>query len=102
APTFKNIEALKKEETVAVVGGQQAGLLTGPLYSINKVISIIQYAKQQEKKLQIPVVPIFWIAGEDHDYEEINHVYMPEKEGLNKVKLKQSLYKKTSVSEIEL
>lgn len=100
--TLESIEKLKRPETVAVIGGQQAGLLTGPLYSLNKVISIIQFAKQQEEKLKIPVVPVFWIAGEDHDYEEINHVYMPEKTELKKHKLKQSLYKKTSVTHIEL
>ncbi|MHA6251390.1 bacillithiol biosynthesis cysteine-adding enzyme BshC [Oceanobacillus sp. CAU 1775] len=100
--TLENIELLKQKETIAIVGGQQAGLLTGPLYSINKVISIIQFAKQQEEELQVPVVPIFWIAGEDHDYEEINHVYMPDKTELKKMKLKQSLYKKAPISQVEL
>jgi bacillithiol biosynthesis cysteine-adding enzyme BshC len=70
-----NIEKLKQPEAVAVVGGQQAGLLTGPLFTIHKCISIIKLAKEQEERLQIPVVPIFWIAGEDHDYDEINHVF---------------------------
>lgn len=79
APETSMIELNKllDEQAVAVVGGQQAGLLTGPLYSIHKVISVIQLAKEQEKKLGIPVVPIFWIAGEDHDFEEINHTYVP-------------------------
>src|SRR5690625_5147586 len=39
--SLKNIDRLKSEDAVVVIGGQQAGLLTGPLYSINKVISII-------------------------------------------------------------
>lgn len=56
-----------------VVGGQQAGLLTGPLYSVHKAISVILLAKEQREKLGRPVVPMFWIAGEDHDIEEINH-----------------------------
>lgn len=64
-----------KEDASVVIGGQQAGLLTGPLYTIHKVISIIKLAKEQEEKLQSPVVPVFWIAGEDHDYLEINHVH---------------------------
>jgi bacillithiol synthase len=64
-----------KEDASVVIGGQQAGLLTGPLYTIHKVISIIKLAKEQELKLNSPVVPVFWIAGEDHDYQEINHVY---------------------------
>jgi len=100
--TFTNIEKLKDPESVVVIGGQQAGLLTGPLYSINKVISIIQLARQQQEKLNIPVIPVFWIAGEDHDYAEINHVYQPEGTELKKRKLNQSLYKKNSVSHIKL
>ncbi|OAT83365.1 bacillithiol biosynthesis cysteine-adding enzyme BshC [Bacillus sp. MKU004] len=65
-----------KKDAVAVVAGQQAGLLTGPLYTIHKIISIIKLAKQQEKELNHPVVPVFWIAGEDHDYQEVNHIYL--------------------------
>jgi len=63
-----------KDDGLAVIGGQQAGLLTGPLYSIHKIISIIHLAKIQEEKLNTPVIPVFWIAGEDHDFLEINHV----------------------------
>jgi bacillithiol synthase len=72
----ENIEKLRKENSVAVIGGQQAGILTGPLYTIHKVISIIKLAEQKEKELGVPVVPVFWIAGEDHDYQEVNHVYV--------------------------
>lgn len=60
---------------LVVVGGQQSGLLTGPLYSVHKAISVILLAKEQREKLNTPVVPMFWIAGEDHDLEEINHTY---------------------------
>lgn len=72
--TIVSLSALR-EDGVAVVGGQQAGLLTGPLYSIHKVISIIKLAEQQTAELGRKVIPIFWIAGEDHDFLEINHVY---------------------------
>src|SRR5690625_515394 len=61
--TISQIERLKDDESVVVIGGQQAGLLTGPLYSIHKVISILTYAREQEKRLGVPVVPVFWIAG---------------------------------------
>ena len=64
-----------KKNAVVVVGGQQTGLLTGPLFSIYKAITVILLAKQQSDKLQQPVVPLFWIAGEDHDLDEINHTY---------------------------
>ena len=63
------------EGAVTVVGGQQAGILTGPLYSVHKAITVILLAEQQRKVLGVPVVPVFWVAGEDHDLNEINHVY---------------------------
>ncbi|OIK15186.1 bacillithiol biosynthesis cysteine-adding enzyme BshC [Bacillus sp. MUM 13] len=71
----RNIEDLKNETSVVVVGGQQAGLLSGPLYTIHKVISIIKLAAEQEKEINARVIPLFWIAGEDHDLAEVNHVY---------------------------
>src|SRR5699024_12434913 len=54
--SLTNIDRLKSEDAVVVIGGQQAGLLTGPLYSINKVISIISLAKRQEAELNRPVI----------------------------------------------
>lgn len=98
--THHNIERLRNEDSVVVVGGQQAGLMTGPLYSINKIISIIQLAKQQEQELNIPVIPVFWIAGEDHDFEEINHVFLPEDGEMKKYKLSQRVAEKLPVSNI--
>ncbi|WP_186671323.1 bacillithiol biosynthesis cysteine-adding enzyme BshC [Sporosarcina sp. BP05] len=74
ANATRHIEELA-ENAVAVVGGQQAGILTGPLYSVHKAISVILLAKRQREKLGVPVVPVFWVAGEDHDLNEINHVY---------------------------
>jgi bacillithiol synthase len=71
----KSLERLEQPDSVVVIGGQQAGLLTGPLYTIHKIISIINYARQKEAVLGKPIVPIFWIAGEDHDIFEVNHVY---------------------------
>lgn len=79
-----SLEKLKDNNSVVVIGGQQAGILTGPLYSIHKVISIISLAKQKEKELGVPVVPIFWIAGEDHDYAEVNHIYLQNKNKVEK------------------
>lgn len=70
----ENLTALENG-SVAIVGGQQAGILTGPLYSVHKAISVILLAKEQSAKLGEKVVPLFWIAGEDHDLEEINHTY---------------------------
>lgn len=72
-----NIALLKRKDSVVVIGGQQAGVLTGPLYTIHKAISILQLAREQKEKLGVPVVPVFWIAGEDHDLAEVNHLWIP-------------------------
>lgn len=100
--TMENIDRLKDEDSVVVIGGQQAGLMTGPLYSVNKIISIIQFANKQEELLDIPVIPVFWIAGEDHDYDEINHVFMIENEKIEKHSLGQQVNEKHSISDITI
>lgn len=81
--TNEHLEQLEQGAMV-IVGGQQAGILTGPLYSVHKAISVIALAKEQSTKLQQPVIPVFWIAGEDHDLEEINHTYTVHGELLKK------------------
>lgn len=97
--TERSLAKLRDENSLVIIGGQQAGLLTGPLYSIHKIISIIQLASDQEKKLGLPIVPVFWIAGEDHDLLEINHVYV-EKEGrMHKIGYPERFIKKQMASE---
>ncbi|WP_445488430.1 bacillithiol biosynthesis cysteine-adding enzyme BshC [Niallia sp. 03133] len=98
----QSIKKLRKKDSVVVIGGQQAGILTGPLYSIHKVISITLLAEEKEKELGIPVVPIFWIAGEDHDYLEINHLYTPGKEKMEKKVYSQKVIDKRMASDIPL
>lgn len=98
----ESIKKLRKEDSVVVIGGQQAGILTGPLYSIHKVISIILLANQKEKELGIPVVPVFWVAGEDHDYLEINHIYTPGKEKMKKTVYPEKVLEKKMASDIPL
>lgn len=93
-----SINKLRDPSSVAVVGGQQAGLLTGPLYTIHKIISILVFAHKKEEELNVPVVPIFWVAGEDHDIDEINFVYISEEEKVVKKKLSQSYGKKSSAA----
>ncbi|MFC4599401.1 bacillithiol biosynthesis cysteine-adding enzyme BshC [Cohnella hongkongensis] len=69
-------QALEKLErgALVVVGGQQAGLFGGALLIYYKALSVIQAAREAEHRLSRPVVPVFWIAGEDHDFDEANHV----------------------------
>lgn len=100
--TLKNIERLKQSDSVVVIGGQQVGLLTGPMYTINKIISIIQYAKKQEAELNVPVIPVFWMAGEDHDFDEINHVFAPFQRDMKKITTPQYIHEKKQVSDIPL
>jgi len=80
----QNVQKLLNDDTFVVIGGQQAGLLTGPLYSIHKIISIINLAKKYEEDYGLSVVPVFWIAGEDHDLDEINHVFIQLKNQIKK------------------
>ncbi len=98
----QNIDRLRKDNSVVVIGGQQAGILTGPLYSIHKIISIILLAEKKEKELGIPVVPVFWIAGEDHDYLEVNHVFVPGPETMERKTFPQRVVEKKMASDIEL
>ncbi|WP_208589337.1 bacillithiol biosynthesis cysteine-adding enzyme BshC [Gracilibacillus suaedae] len=100
--THKNIEKLRDQNSVVVIGGQQAGILTGPLYTINKIVSIISLAKQQEELLGIPVLPVFWIAGEDHDFAEVNHIFLPEETGLRKFSIEDHHKERTAVSQRKL
>jgi bacillithiol synthase len=100
--TIDNIQKLENPESVVVIGGQQAGLLTGPLYTIHKIISIIQLAKEQEQKLKVPVLPVFWIAGEDHDFAEINHVFVQKNDQIVKKAIPQQEYKKRMISNIQI
>ena len=70
-----NINLLQSEETFTVTTGHQLCLFTGPLYFIYKIISTINIAEQlKEKYPQNNFVPTFWMASEDHDFQEINHI----------------------------
>lgn len=71
APVLENLERLREAGARVVVTGQQAGLFGGPLYTIYKAIGAIRWARRLERELDAPVVPIFWIASDDHDFDEV-------------------------------
>lgn len=71
-----SVHRLMDPRSVAVVTGQQSGLLTGPFYSVSKALSAIGIAAEMERVLERPVVPVFWIASEDHDFAEVDHAYV--------------------------
>ena len=62
-----------REGAVAVVSGQQVGLFGGPAFSFYKALSAIRAAHELSQK-GIPAVPVFWMATEDHDVDEVRHV----------------------------
>ncbi|ASF39306.1 bacillithiol biosynthesis cysteine-adding enzyme BshC [Halobacillus halophilus] len=100
--TLDNIERLKDENATVVIAGQQAGLLTGPLYTVHKIISVLQLAKKKEAELGKPVLPVFWIAGEDHDFDEINHIMVNSHGRMKKMAISQEPDRKASVSDIKI
>ncbi len=72
---FKSLEKLTQAESMAVVTGQQAGLLLGPNYTLSKAMTALNLAKELSTE-EKPVVPIFWVASQDHDTAEVNHAYL--------------------------
>jgi bacillithiol biosynthesis cysteine-adding enzyme BshC len=72
-----NVNALADQNTFTVTTGHQLNLFTGPLYFIYKIVTVINACKQL--KLQYPAynfVPVYWMASEDHDYDEIKYFKM--------------------------
>ncbi|WP_262713610.1 bacillithiol biosynthesis cysteine-adding enzyme BshC [Seonamhaeicola marinus] len=72
--TLNNIDALREDSTFTITTGHQLNLFTGPLYFLYKIVSAINLSK--ELKTQYPkynFVPIYWMATEDHDFDEINY-----------------------------
>ena len=78
-----SLEALRQGAN-AVVTGQQVGLLGGPLFTIHKAATAVAQARQATETGH-PHVPIFWLASEDHDFLEINHVTFPARRELEKL-----------------
>ena len=72
--TQSNISALKIDKTFTVTTGHQLNLFTGPLYFLFKIVSVINLAKQlKNTHPEFNFVPVYWMATEDHDFDEINY-----------------------------
>lgn len=95
--TIKNIELLHQGQAVTVVTGQQPGILTGPLYTVYKALGAVLLAQKLSGELKQNVIPVFWIGSDDHDYEEINHIFMPTVKGPQKIALEKEAEGRVSV-----
>jgi bacillithiol synthase len=74
--TLANIEKLKRENTFCITTGHQLCLFTGPLYFVYKILTAVKLAERLA--LEFPgkdFVPVYWMASEDHDFEEVNHFH---------------------------
>ncbi len=74
-PTLENIRKLGNPETFAVVTGQQVGLFSGPAFTLYKALSAVRLSQSLNSQ-GLPSVPIFWLATEDHDLEEVAQSYV--------------------------
>lgn len=76
AATQVQWEALAQEGTLTVTTGHQLCLFGGPLYVPFKILNVVRLARRLTRELGRPVVPIFWMATEDHDRAEIDHTWL--------------------------
>lgn len=73
-PVQSNIDALAYDKTFTVTTGHQLNIFTGPLYFIYKIVTVINTCKQlQAAYPEFTFVPVYWMASEDHDYDEIKY-----------------------------
>lgn len=73
----QNVKLIQEENTFTVTSGHQLNMYGGPLYVIYKIMDAVRLAeKLKEKYPENNFVPVFWIATEDHDFEEINHLHL--------------------------
>jgi bacillithiol biosynthesis cysteine-adding enzyme BshC len=81
--TLDNISLLSKPSSYAVVTGQQVGVLGGPMYTLLKAITVLKLAaKLRVKYPGRDFVPVFWLEGEDHDFDEMNKTWVLDQEGM--------------------
>lgn len=91
-----SINKLQQKNTYTVTTGHQLCLFTGPLYFIYKLITTINLAEKLKQKFpEYEFVPVYWMASEDHDFEEVNHFYSSEK------KIQWNSHQKGAVGEFE-
>jgi bacillithiol biosynthesis cysteine-adding enzyme BshC len=88
--SMASLGALRDARTAVVVGGQQAGLFGGPLMTLIKAAHVVHRARIRTATTGRVHVPVFWIAGDDHDWDEVHHMYGVAQDRLTKVVLQRS------------
>ncbi|MGV3636891.1 MAG: bacillithiol biosynthesis protein BshC, partial [Flavobacteriales bacterium] len=68
-----SLRKLRDPQCLTITTGHQLCIFTGPLYVPYKILNTIRLAREAEARLRRPVVPVFWMASEDHDAAEIDH-----------------------------
>lgn len=76
--TLKNIKQLEDDDVFTVVTGQQVTLFGGPLFTVYKILTTIITADKLTNELDKKVIPVFWMADEDHDFDEVSAISVPD------------------------
>ncbi|MEX2404286.1 MAG: bacillithiol biosynthesis cysteine-adding enzyme BshC [Balneolales bacterium] len=84
---LENLESLRDPDTLTVATGQQMTVYGGPLFTVYKTITTILLARFLSKTTGKKVVPVFWLADEDHDYEEASAIKIPQGDTIKSIKL---------------
>jgi bacillithiol biosynthesis cysteine-adding enzyme BshC len=79
--TVESRQRLLAPGTIVITTGQQPGLFTGPLFTVYKALSAVALARHLESVWHAPVVPVFWLATDDHDFAEASTAAWPAQDG---------------------
>lgn len=100
--TLENIDKLRNNKSVVIIGGQQPGFLTGPLFMIFKILTILKLSNFFHRELEIPVIPCFWNASDDDSADQVDNLNIINGE-ISNIKLDLSGFTiKTRYSDIDL
>ena len=77
---MENIDRLVRSPAFTVVTGQQVGILTGPLYTVYKAMTVIKLTQHLNEKYGAEFIPVFWMESNDHDIEEANNISLLDSE----------------------
>jgi bacillithiol synthase len=72
----EKLHAIAAGHGFVVTTGQQPGLFGGPLYTVHKALTAVALARKLETVIDVHVLALFWVASDDHDWEEANHIHL--------------------------